>query len=141
MELWWLFFKNQTPPPWATAQKLQEELDFLNPSLVNKKLIAPAHSVIKTINKDTKITPPLPKYIPKRIKVCPKDSPGPLESPFCKSTCAKPCAMTGTGTAWSHRSRTSADETTSVGGKQPPTPWKEYQLASPGDAQLMQYRV
>jgi len=78
----WLLFKNQTPPPWATAQKLQEELDFLNSSLVNKKPITQAHSVIKTINKDTKITPPLPKQIPKRSKVCPKDCLGPLESPY-----------------------------------------------------------
>jgi len=47
----WLLFKNQTPPPWATAQKLQEEMDFLNSSLVNKKPITPAHSVIKTLIK------------------------------------------------------------------------------------------
>jgi len=41
----WLLIKNQIP-----AQKLQEEFDFL----VNKKPITSAHSVIKTINKDTK---------------------------------------------------------------------------------------
>jgi len=69
----WLILKNQTPPHWATAQKLQEELDFLNSSLVNKKPITPAYSVIKTINKDTKIIPPLPKQILKRSKECPKD--------------------------------------------------------------------
>jgi len=39
----WLLFKNQPPPPWATFQKLQEELDFLNSRLVKKMTITPAH--------------------------------------------------------------------------------------------------
>jgi len=41
--VWWLLFKKQPPPPWATAK-------------------TPAHSTIKIIN--TKITPPLPKPLP-----------------------------------------------------------------------------
>jgi len=80
-------FKKQPPPPWATAQKLQDELDFLNSSLEQKKPLTPAHSAIKVIN--TKITPPLPKPLPKREKTCPKDFPGPLDSPFCQMTCGE----------------------------------------------------
>jgi len=98
----WLLFKKQPPPPWATAQKLQSELDFLKSSIEQKKPLTPAHSAIKVIN--SKITPPLPKPFPKREKTCPKDCPVPLESPHCEMTCAekpkqKTCATTGTGTA------------------------------------------
>jgi len=60
----WLLFKKQPPPPWATAQKLQSELDFLKSSIEQKKPLTPAHSAIKVIN--SKITPPLPKPFPKR---------------------------------------------------------------------------
>jgi len=83
----WLLFKKQPPPPWATAQKLQSELDFLKSSIEQKKPLTPAHSAIKVIN--SKITPPLPKPLPKREKTCPKDCPGPLESTHCEMTCGE----------------------------------------------------
>jgi len=53
-------------------------------SIKQKKPLTPAHSAIKVIN--TKITPPPPKPLPKREKTCPKDCPGPLESPHCEMT-------------------------------------------------------
>jgi len=47
--------------------------------------------VITTINREKKVTPPLPKQIPKRFKVCSEDCLGPLESPYSEGTCSKPC--------------------------------------------------
>jgi len=94
----WVLFKKQPPSPWPTAQKLQDKLDFLNSSL-EKKPLTPAHSAIKVIN--TKITPPLPKPLPKSKKTCPKDYPEPLESQMTRGEKPKEktCAMTGTGAA------------------------------------------
>ena len=86
----WLLYANPTPPPWATAQKLQKELDFLKSTLLEKKPITPTHSNIKTLICKTtnKTLPHQPKEIPKEKEKCPGDCPGPLESVSCKYTCA-----------------------------------------------------
>lgn len=104
----WLLYTNKTPPPWATAQKLTAELDFLKETLQQRKPQTATHSArIEIINNKVKKKPPSPKPLPKKPAACPNDCPGPLYSPFCESTClrkhyisgkkSKTCAKTSTG--------------------------------------------
>lgn len=80
----WLLFANQTPPPWATAQKLQE-LDFLKSSIKQRKPITPAHSEIKKIKYDFNITtPPPPKELLKSRKSAREIAQGHWKANFVK---------------------------------------------------------
>lgn len=84
----WLLYTNKTPPPWATAQKLTTELDFLRENLQQRQQKPATHSAnIKIINEKIIKKPPSPKPLPKRKDVCPNDCPGPLYDAACKSTC------------------------------------------------------
>jgi len=86
----WLLYTN-TPPAWATAQKLTAELDFLKETLQQRKPNTATHSAnIKVINEKLINKPQSPKPLPKRPDVCPNDCPGPLFSAHCKSTCMGP---------------------------------------------------
>lgn len=84
---------------WTQSVKIHAEVEYIKKVLnerinQNKTTNTPTkstYSAIRNIAKTNKTqSPPRKTEIPKPRKECPKDCPGPLESPFCEATCLKP---------------------------------------------------
>lgn len=89
----WQLYSPKANTPWKATARLQAMLDFYQQQLkqIKENPTPHAHSVniknINVINDKTKTTPPPKSKVPQYVERCPRDCPGPLDSPHCRSTC------------------------------------------------------